>query len=410
MRYIIFKLALKNIFSNKKQSLLTMLGIIIGIASVITIISLGKGAESLITNQIKQIGTNLMAVIPGKSEDGGGPPPIARGIIITTLKEHDANLISQVHDVEGVVPIVLGNAVLSSDIENEAISYWGVGYLYPFIQEVELKEGRFFSEREQQNNAKVVVLGSEIRDKFFGDKSAIGKNIKIDKQNFKVVGVFDKQGNSFIFNQDNQVYIPYVTAQKILQGIDYLHVLRLKASNRDSIPFIQTQIEHILRKSHNIDDPKNDDFSIRTQEQSLNTLNTVTQGLTIFLAAIAGISLIVGGVGIMNMMLVLVTRRTREIGLRKAIGAKKSNIIIQFLIETVLITVFGGIIGILLGVLISFIISFIIQYLGYNWDFLISFISVVLAFSISIIVGIIFGLYPSIKAANLNPIEALRYE
>lgn len=410
MFFAIFRSSWKNIFYNRKQSFLTILGVIIGIASVITVFSVGAGAESLITNQIKNIGTNLLAVIPGKSEEGGGPPAIARGIIITTLTTDDAKKIEAIPEVEGIVPINIGNSVVTYQNNSEPLPWWGTGYRFAEISEVGLEEGRFFTEKEEQSFARVAVLGHNLKEKLFGNKNPIGEDIKVEQKNFKVIGVLETQGTQFFFNQDDYFFIPYTVAQKQILGIDYLHVLRFKAKQAEYVDYLKEQATRILRRSHKIQDPANDDFSVNTQAAALDTLSSVTSALTYFLSAIAGISLLVGGIGIMNMMLVSVTRRTKEIGLRIAIGAKKHHIVLQFLIEASLLTLIGGIVGITIGTIFGWSIALIMQYLQYEWNFVISLFSIVLATGISVLIGIIFGLYPAIKASRLNPIEALRYE
>jgi len=387
-----------------------MLGVIIGIASVITIVSLGSGAQSLITNSITNFGTNIIAVIPGNSDGDGAPPAIARGIIITSLKRKDAEDINKIPEVEYILPIVIANAITTYKNFSENISMYGVGEKYPLVHEFEVEQGRFFTQHEIDNFTKVVVLGVDVAKKIFGVENPIGKNIKIDQKNFKIIGVLEEIGTVFFINQDNQIYIPYTTAQKQILGIDYLHVLRLKARSAIAIPLIKTEIKKIIRRNHSITNPKNDDFEIRTQEQALNVLSSITQALKLFLATIAGISLLVGGVGIMNMMLVVVTSRTKEIGLRKALGAKKRDIIFQFLMESTTITLIGGFIGIFIGISLSWGVFIIMQKLEYDWNFIISIPTIILACSLSIAIGITFGLYPSIKAAKLNPIDALRYE
>lgn len=410
MFFTILKLAFRNILAHKKQSLLTMLGVVIGISSVITVFSVGSGAQSLITGEIQKAGTNLIGVLPGKSEEGGGPPALARGIIVTTLKERDVKKIESLPEVDAVLPLVIGNAVVSYENKSEAIAMMGTGYQLPKIHNISAELGRYFNQREEQGFARVVVLGKEIREKFFGDEDPVGEMIKIDQQRFRVIGVLESYGTSLILNVDDYMYVPYTTAQTQLLGIDYLNVIRFTAKKEEFVPYLVEKVTELIRRSHGITDPDRDDFDIRTQASAMDTLGEVTGALRMFLTTIAAISLVVGGVGIMNMMLVVVTQRTREIGLRKAVGAKRKNIIAQFLMEAATLTSIGGVIGILFGIAFSWLISYAIISMEYDWIFHVSTESIIIATGISVVIGIVFGMYPAIKASRLDPIEALRYE
>jgi putative ABC transport system permease protein len=254
------------------------------------------------------------------------------------------------------------------------------------------------------------VLGFEVKEKLFGENDPLGVNIKIKKEEFRVIGVAEKKGTAAFENQDALVFIPVSTAQKIMLGIDYVSIARVKIDSEENTSQAVEDIRRALRDRHNLDKNEPDDFSIRAQTQAIEIFSSITDSLKYFLAAIAAISLLVGGIGIMNIMLIAVVERTREVGLRKALGAKNRNIMNQFLAESVVVTFVGGMVGIIFGALVSFLVAVVAHQLGYDWDFVISYQAILLSCSISILVGLIFGIYPARKAAKLNPIEALRYE
>ncbi|MCX6746239.1 MAG: ABC transporter permease [Candidatus Parcubacteria bacterium] len=408
----LFKISLTALRAKKSRTFLTMLGIIIGIASVIIIMSVGAGAQSLIVNQIKSVGSNLISIFPGKSEEKG-PPPSVMGIVNTSLKDEDIFVLQNPNNVPHVVAVTGYNrgtsTILWRDEEMDG-TFEGVNSFYPAVEDAPVESGRFFTEEENMSLSRVAVIGSEVKNTLFGDADPLGQNIKIKKVVFTIIGVMPVRGTKGFQNQDNLVYIPQKTAQKLLLGINYNSLVRVKIDNENNVSQSVNDITLTLREQHNITDPANDDFTIRSQQDALNVLLSVTDALKFFLAAIAAISLIVGGVGIMNIMLVSVTERTREIGLRKAVGAKNNAILSQFLIESVIITLVGGLIGIIIGAVISILIALVARYLGYSWDLAISPFSIVLATSISILIGLTFGIYPAQRASKLNPIEALRYE
>jgi ABC-type antimicrobial peptide transport system permease subunit len=396
---------------NKVRSFLTMLGIIIGVTSVVVIMSVGAGAQGLVLNQVKSLGSNLVGVLPGKSDDNG-PPASVLGIIVTTLTTEDAEAFvgPEFPHVSASTPYVRGNATFTSGDNQTDANYVGVSASYPLVEEITVGNGRFFTAEEDKGVARVVVLGSEIAEKLFGDLDPIGRLIKIKRVSFRVIGVVDKRGVSGFQNQDNQVFVPVTTAQKLLLGINYVNFVRVKVTDAQYVDQTIETMKEVLRVRHDIDKPENDDFSVRSTNQGLEALTSITNALKFFLAAIAAISLIVGGIGIMNIMLAAVEERTKEIGLRKAVGATNRIITLQFLIETITITFVGGVIGIIFGTLISVLVATVARSQGYVWDLVITPSSIILGCSVSVAIGLIFGITPARRASRLSPIEALRYE
>lgn len=396
---------------NRLRSFLTMFGIIIGVMSVIVIMAVGAGAQSLVLGQVTSLGSNLVGVLPGKSDDNG-PPAAVFGIVVTTLTNEDGEAIMRGGNpyIQAFTPYVRGADTLTAGDNTSDATFVGVNTDYTEVQSATVAQGRFFTEDEDRGLARVVVLGHTVANELFPDTSSLGKTVKIKRTNFEVIGVMEERGVSGFENQDIQVFVPFNTAQKLLLGIDYASFMRFKIDAPEHIDSSIAYIEDILRERHNIDNPENDDFSVRSASQGLEVLTTITNALKFFLAAIASISLVVGGIGIMNIMLAAVEERTKEIGLRKALGATNRDITTQFLVETVMITLLGGVIGIVLGVLISVVVAQVATSQGYDWALVISPFSLILGCAVSISIGLLFGLNPARRAARLNPMEALRYE
>ncbi|NCU28282.1 MAG: FtsX-like permease family protein [Candidatus Moranbacteria bacterium] len=411
------KLTIKDLLSRKGRSFLTILGIIIGVAGVIIIISLGAGAQSLVVGQITKLGTNLVGVLPGKGNEKG-PPAAVFGVQIKTLSLYDLDSIkdkSNVPNATAIAPFVRSNATVIAGKESVDTTFSATSGEYPYVQRVDMEKGYFFSEDEAKAGANVIILGYDVAQALFPNGNELGQIVKIKVNDaggvpFRVIGVQAKMGTVAFQNQDDQVFIPFSVGQRQLLGIDYVQFIRIKVDKEENMSKAMEDIARVLRDNHRIKDPNNDDFDIRNLSDALKMITSITDVLRTFLGLMAGISLIVGGIGIMNIMLVTVSERTREIGLRKAIGATTRKIRDQFLLEAVVITSIGGIIGILVGIFISYIIALGVRFAGYDWAFVISPFAVILAVSVSVLTGIIFGLHPARKASKLDPIEALRYE
>lgn len=411
--------SIKALRSNPVRTILTTLGVVIGIATVIMVLSAGAGFRSLVDGQLQSWGTNTVFVetrVPPTTKNRANSAASAdfsragSSVAITSFKQRDLDDIKKLGNVENAYGIVTGLAVTSyRDIAKSTI-YYGTDAERFVIDKHTLKSGRFFTKAEDLGAAQVVILGSKIADDLFLQDDPIGKLLRVGNLNFQVIGVYDPQGSVGGGGADDILYIPLKTAQKKLLGVDYLlvGVIQMKDSNLgDSTA---EQIKQLMRKNHNISNPDKDDFTVTTQEQALQTFDTIFSGITILLVCIAAISLIVGGVGIMNIMYVVVTERTAEIGLKKSLGATNNDILIEFLIESVLVTILGGILGIILGALLSWVVSLVAIANNLTWIFSVPIYAIVIAVGVSATIGISFGVFPARSAAKLDPIEALRYE
>ena len=392
--------------ANKARSGLTVLGIVIGISSVIAMLSIGQGAQNSITSSIQSIGSNLITVQPGAPRGPGSFINAGRGSAKTLTLDDVTAITQQVASVKAVAPEVSGRYQITAKGQNTNVQVIGTNASYSEVRNVSVDSGNFISDQNVASAARVAVIGPTVRDDIFASGTdPVGESIRINKIDFKIIGLTKSKGGSGFNNPDDLIYIPVSTAQRLLSGNKYVSSIDVEAVTADSMTTVQSDITTLLLASHHISDPTKADFNTQNQADILSTLSSVTGILTILLGSVAGISLIVGGIGIMNMMLTTVTERTKEIGLRKAIGAKGKDISLQFLIEAIMLTFVGGFIGIILG----WVISFGINYFGFIQT-QIAYSSVFLAFGVSAAIGIIFGYYPARRAAKLNPIDALRFE
>jgi putative ABC transport system permease protein len=397
----LLKEAFRSLLSNKLRSGLTILGIIIGITAIIAMLSIGEGAKRQLAQSVENLGSNQLNVLPGFIQPGRGIVSAGRGTA-QSLKMRDVDVIKKIEGVKAVSPEISRRfQVVSSSGKNTNVLVIGVTPEYLLVRNSKVEKGYFFKENDLNRFA---VLGPTVVEDLFGEEDPIGKTIRINKVNFKVIGVLEPKGSVGFINADEVVLIPLLVMQKILVGSEYLSLIAVQAESSELVDKVKDDITNALLKEHKVS-PENQDFSVIAAQQFLNTFNALINTMTIFLASIAAISLVVGGIGIMNMMLTSVTERTKEIGLRKAIGAKKKEILMQFLIESVILTLIGGIFGIILGSLISIGVS---KFANITSE--VSLYSIFLSLTFSSLVGIIFGYWPAKRAADLDPIVALRYE
>ncbi|MFH1712611.1 MAG: ABC transporter permease [Candidatus Jacksonbacteria bacterium] len=392
--------------ANKARSGLTILGIVIGIGSVIAMVAIGQGAQGSIEASIQSIGSNLVMVMPGFQRTSVSQVSAGRGSA-QTLTQADADAIEkEITLAKAVAPEISRRYQITAKGKNTNTQVIGTNASYPQVKNIQIESGSFISDQNIRSLSKIAVLGPTTRDDLFGEGvNPIGQSIRINRVDFKVIGITQAKGGTGFTNQDDIIFVPLSTAQRFLAGDNYVSTINVEAASQDQMAAVQEQITNLLLQRHNISNPQMADFQVLNQQDIVETASQVTDTMTILLASIAGISLIVGGIGIMNMMLTTVTERTREIGLRKAIGAKKKDISMQFLAESVMLTFLGGFIGIILGWVVSLAVN---RFAGIATQ--VSVQSIILAFGVSAAIGIIFGFYPARRAAGLNPIEALRYE
>jgi len=393
--------------ANKVRTALTMLGIVIGISSVIIMVSIGQGAQASIQSSIQSIGSNLITISPGATKTFGYGVSAGRGASHTLTTDDVTTVEQQIQNIAAVSPEVSGRYQVTAKGTNTNTTVTGVMAAYTTVHNLQLAEGDFISDQQSSNRSKVAVIGpTTASDLFASGTDPVGQQIAINGLQFTVIGETKSKGGSGFGNQDDAIYIPLASAQLFLVGnTTYVTALSISASSADVMTQVQNDITNLLLDRHNISNPANADFSVLNQASIVSAASSVTGTFTVLLGAVAGISLVVGGIGIMNMMLTTVTERTREIGLRKAIGAKARDISTQFLTEAVALTVIGGAIGVFLGWLVGYVVtSFGVLQTS------ISASSVILAFGVSAAIGIVFGYYPARRASKLNPIEALRYE
>ncbi|MEO8638236.1 MAG: ABC transporter permease [Candidatus Taylorbacteria bacterium] len=407
----IFKTSLRGLSTNRSRSLLTILGIVIGITAIILVVALGKGAQTLILDQVQGLGTQTIAIIPGREPSG---PSDVSSLYSDSLKPRDVTYLKNKTNAPGikdVMPVVFGADSASYGSNTYQVNIFGATELMAGMFDLHPVGGAFFSQDDVLGRADVVVIGSKIADHLFDAEDPVGKKIKIKGRNFQVVAVLPPTGGGSLFNFDDMALMPYTTAQYYLLGIKYFNRIIVEANADEDVDIVAHDVVLTLRESHDITDPAKDDFFVQTQQDLAKRLSTITSALTWFLVAVASIALFVGGVGIMNIMLVAVTERTREIGLRKALGATNRDILSQFLLEAVLLTAIGGLVGIILGALLAFVIAIALSAgLHINWQFVFPWGGAALGFGVSTLIGLVFGLYPARSASKKSPMEALRYE
>ena len=398
-----FLMAWSSLIANKMRSLLTMLGIIIGVAAVIALVSIGYGVRQQITESISSLGSNLLMVYPGAPRTPGVRPVSGAN---KTIKMGDYEAISKMDSVQAASPVASNSYLTVYMSKNWTTTVNGANADFQYVNNWTMKSGRFITDSQIERRERVAVIGATVAKNLFGNEDPIGKDIRIDKNSFKIVGVLDEKGSGAMGNdQDDVIVVPYTTMMERVMGVDYLRMIYIQAKEGEDLERVQADIENILRVRHGIKNPDLDDFNVNNMASIMKAVEENTATMTLFLGAVAAISLLVGGIGIMNIMLVSVTERTREIGVRKALGATYRTIITQFLIEAIVISLVGGAIGILVGIGASQLIATVAKL-----KTVVTTGPILLSFGFSMTIGLVFGLYPARKAAKLNPIDALHYE
>ncbi|MCX6755732.1 MAG: ABC transporter permease [Candidatus Nomurabacteria bacterium] len=409
----------RGISSNPSRTILTTLGIMIGIGTVVLVLSAGEGFKSYINAQVDAFGSNTVIIqtsVPASTKsrnsgsDGSANNSASNAVPITTLKNRDVLDMRSLPNVKNSYGAALGQKVVSYGNISKNTFIFGADSNRFDIDKGVIEKGRGYSSDEDRSLAQVAVLGHDIAVDFFGENDPLGKIIRVGEYNFEVIGTYARRGSFGFSNDDEQVFIPITTLQKKILGVDYLFYAVAELSDNTKADATSLDIADVLRRNHYIQDPAKDDFKVQTQAQSLDTFNTILRAVTFLLIAIAAISLLVGGVGVMNIMYVVVTERIGEIGLKKALGAKYNDILYEFLIEAVLLTLLGGVVGVLGGAAGAFLISKVAQSFGFAWAFVVPLWGVVMAISVSMIIGIIFGVFPARNAARMDPIQALNKE
>ncbi|MEQ9307267.1 MAG: ABC transporter permease [Marinoscillum sp.] len=401
----LFKIAFKAIVLNKVRSLLTMLGIIIGVASVIAMLAIGEGSKQSIRTTISAMGANMITIRPG-ADVRGGVRGSASDMQTLTFEDYEA-IKENASLLTYITPLVNGNGQVINGSNNWPSTIYGVNTEYLDIKVVDLQSGSMFTEAEVRSAAKVVLIGQTVADNVFPDgEDPVGKIIRFNKIPFKVIGLLEEKGeNTFGQDQDDVVIAPYTTVQKRILAIDHLNQIMASAVSEADAPEAVEQVKQVMREQHKLSDNEEDDFSVRSMEELISTFSSTSEMLTVLLVAVASISLLIGGIGIMNIMYVSVKERTREIGLRMAVGGKGADILMQFLIEAIMISITGGLLGVFLGLGST---VFIENFLG--WPTSVAIYSIAVSFAVCAVTGIFFGWYPARKASALDPITALRYE
>lgn len=405
--------AIRGLKANLTRSGLTILGIVIGITSIILMMSIGGGAEKLIVNEIGGFGAETVFIRPGKEPKG--PSDVGETLFSDSLKRRDIELLkrsSNVPHLDKVMPAIVVPGSISYEGETyRPTIFGGSAEFFSDMFNVYPEVGELFSEDDVKERASVIVIGSKVKEELFGESDAVGKYVRIRDRKFRITAIFEEKGQGAFFDFNDLAIIPYTTAQTYLLGINHFHEIIIKVDDTENVAATVLDIEDTLRESHNISNPEDDDFFIVTQQGTVDQIKTILGALTMFLSSVVAISLVVAGVGVMNIMLVSVTERTKEVGLRKSLGATDKDILTQFLLESIILTGIGGVIAIILGSSLAFGFSFIItNYTGLQWEFTFPFSAAILALAVSTLVGLVFGIYPARKASKKSPTEALRYE
>jgi putative ABC transport system permease protein len=403
----LFRIAWRALLRNKLRAFLTMLGIIIGVASVITMVAIGQGSKQSIRDQLSTMGSNMITLRPSSNTTVGGGARLGASSLQTLTVEDAKAIAAQAQYITNVSPAVTTSGQAINAALNWPTSMQGISPGYLDIRQWKLKSGTNFTDEDVKTANKVCLIGQTIVENIFGSgEDPVGKYIRFKKIPFKVIGVLEEKGeNAFGQDQDDIILAPYTTVQKRLLAITYVQTIYASAIDEQSSALATTEISTILRKQHKLKNTDQDDFTVRTQAELISTISSTSELLTILLTAIAGISLLVGGIGIMNIMYVSVTERTKEIGLRMSIGAWGIDILLQFLVEAIFISITGGVIGVVLGIVAANLVTLL-----FSWPTLVSESSIVLSFLVCAITGVFFGYYPARNASRLDPIEALRYE
>ncbi|MFA5169271.1 MAG: ABC transporter permease [Candidatus Paceibacterota bacterium] len=401
-----------SLMRQRSRTILTIIAVAIGIASLIIMIAAGNGLKAMVLSELEVYGSDMINIevrVPGKGSTGSATS-FATGTTITTFKNKDIEELRKADNVETLYSYVTGQEIIKYQGEAKSAIVFGYGADAPLIEKLPVATGRFYSTDEENSLSTVIVIGSKIKEDLFGDDDAVGKSVYVRGKPYRVVGAMEERGASFGFNMDEIVYIPTLTMQKRLLGTDYVIGVSVKAADPDRIPETKEELISLMRELHDIDNPDEDDFEVMTMADAQNMVGTVLSAITLLLAVIAAVSLLVGGVGITNIMYVSVIERTFEVGLRRAVGAKRQDILWQFLLEAGILTFLGGLLGVIIGAGISLLIYYVAISFGINWSYAVSPLSVILSLLFSTVIGMFFGVYPARKAANMDPINALRQE
>ncbi len=406
------RITMQNFLAAKMRTFLTIIGVVIGIAAVMVVMSVGTSAQNMILDQIRNVGSDLVAILPGAADDDG-PPASTYGIVVTTMKNGDLEALRKKSNVPHAVAVsgyVSGNNVVQYKSYDKSLTFQGVSADMLDVEGSNIAFGRFFTSAEDESLARVVVLGAKIAKDIFDNEDMLGKKIKIGSQSFRVVGIMEERGATFAANYDESIYIPLQTAQKNILGIDYLNFIRMKVDDEKNVEQTKDDVRTVLRSRHDIADDEGDDFSVRNIASALSMVNNVTNIMKYFLTAVASISLIVGGIGVMNIMFIALSKRVREIGLRKAVGARRRDIMWQFLFESMIIALIGGFIGFFVGLFVIWLAWVAAMQYDIEWDMIITMQMAYVSLIITLVIGLLFGIYPARKASRISPMEALRYE